>query len=112
MERRTDWLRQEAERLDLDNVEVLRGRAEDVGALGLDQVTARAVAALRTLIPLTAPLVRRGGELLLMKGARVGDELVAARRQAAAAGLRDVEVLELGAGVTDETTRVLRATVG
>lgn len=111
MERRTDWLREEAERLGLSNVEVVRGRAEDVGELRLDQVTARAVSALRTLIPLTAPLVRVGGELLLMKGARVADEVESARKQIAKAHLRDVEVIELGGGVVDETTRVFRAIV-
>ncbi len=111
MERRVAWLREEAGRLDLPNVEVLRGRAADVGRLGLDQVTARAVAALRVLIPLAAPLLRTGGELLLMKGARVQDEIVAARTQIARAHLRDVEVLELGVGITPETTRVFRATV-
>jgi 16S rRNA (guanine527-N7)-methyltransferase len=111
MERRTEWLRSEADRLGLANVEVLRARAEDAGELRLDQVTARAVAALRTLIPLTAPLTRVGGELLLMKGARVADEVEAARKQIARAHLRDIEVLELGAGVVEETTRVFRAVV-
>jgi len=111
MERRAEWLREEAARLGLSNVEVLRGRAEEVGELRLDQVTARAVSALRTLIPMTAPLVRIGGELILMKGARVADEVEAARKQIAKARLRDVEVLELGIGVVEETTRVFRATV-
>jgi 16S rRNA (guanine527-N7)-methyltransferase len=111
MERRTDWLRDEAERLGLANVEVLRGRAEDVGELRLDQVTARAVSALRTLIPMTVPLVRIGGELLLMKGARVADEVEAARKQITRARLRDVEIVELGAGAATEVTRVFRAIV-
>jgi 16S rRNA (guanine527-N7)-methyltransferase len=112
MERRVDWLRAEADRLELRNVGVRRGRAEDIRDLGLDQVTARAVAALRTLVPLVVPLTRSGGELLLMKGARVADEAAAARKQIAAARLRDVEILELGVGVVPETTRVFRATVG
>jgi 16S rRNA (guanine527-N7)-methyltransferase len=111
MERRTAWLREEAARLELENVEVLRGRAEDVGELRLDQVTARAVAALKTLIPITAPLVRAGGELILMKGSRVADEVAGARKQIARAHLRDVEILELGVGIVAETTRVFRATV-
>jgi len=111
MERRVEWLRGETERLRLENVEVLRGRAEDVGELRLDQVTARAVSALRTLIPMAAPLARIGGELLLMKGARVADEIEAARKQIARARLHDVEVLELGSGVVPETTRVFRAIV-
>jgi len=112
MERRTDWLRAEADRLELENVTVLRARAEDAAdALVLDQVTARAVSALSKLIPLTVPLVRSGGQLILMKGARVDDEVAAARKVILRNRLEDVEVLELGVGVVEETTRVFRATV-
>lgn len=115
MERRTDWLRSEVERMSLENVRVLRARAEDVPGSGelkpLDQVTARAVSALRTLIPLTAPLVRSGGELLLLKGARVTDELAAAQKVVRKHRLQDIAVLELGAEHGLETTRVLRAAV-
>jgi len=114
MERRTDWLRAEADRLGLTNVEVVRARAEEVELDGwLDQVTARAVSALSKLIPLTAPLVKTGGQLLLMKGARVDQELVAAKKAIAKAHLVDIEVLELGVGLVDESeiTRVFRATL-
>ncbi|PZE87031.1 16S rRNA (guanine(527)-N(7))-methyltransferase RsmG [Curtobacterium sp. MCBD17_032] len=112
MERRVEWLRGEAARLGLDNVTVVRARAEDVADdLVLDQVTARAVSALSKLIPLTVPLVRSGGELILMKGARVDDEVAAARKVILRKRLADVEVLELGVGVVEETTRVFRATV-
>lgn len=112
MERRCEWLRGEADRLGLENVRVVRARAEDVAdELVLDQVTARAVSALSKLIPLTVPLVRSGGQLILMKGARVDDEVAAARKVILRKRLEDVEVLELGAGVVEETTRVFRATV-
>ena len=114
MERRTDWLSAEAERLGLTNVEVIRARAEDVELdTWLDQATARAVSALTKLIPLTARLVRTGAELILMKGARVDQEVEAARKVIARTHLVDVEVLELGVGVVDpaETTRVFRATL-
>jgi len=111
MERRVEWLRVESERLALANVEVLRARAEDAGDLRLDQVTARAVAALKALIPITAPLVRAGGELVFMKGARVTEEVQAAHKQIALARLADIEVLELGTGIVPEVTRVFRATV-
>lgn len=112
MERRCDWLNAEAGRLGLDNVTVLRGRAEDVAdSVVVDQVTARAVSALSKLIPLTVPLVRSGGQLILMKGARVDDEIEKARKVILRKRLADVEVLELGDGVVDETTRVFRATV-
>lgn len=112
MERRTDWLRNESDRLGLQNVTVLRGRAEDVADdVVVDQVTARAVSALSKLIPLTVPLVRSGGQLILMKGARVDEEIEKARKVILRKRLSDVEVLELGVGVVAETTRVFRATV-
>ncbi|MFJ3033438.1 16S rRNA (guanine(527)-N(7))-methyltransferase RsmG [Curtobacterium pusillum] len=112
MERRVDWLTSEAERLGLDNVTVVRARAEDVADdIVVDQVTARAVSALSKLIPLTVPLVRSGGQLILMKGARVDEEIEKARKVILRKRLADVEVLELGVGVVEETTRVFRATV-
>lgn len=112
MERRVDWLTAEAERMGLGNVEVVRARAEDVQLDGwLDQATARAVSALSKLIPLTAPLVKTGGQLLLMKGARVDDEIAAARKVIARHHLIDVEARELGVGLVDETTRVFIATL-
>ena len=112
MERRTDWLRAEADRLGLQNVTVLRGRAEDVAdEVVVDQVTARAVSALSKLIPLTVPLVRSGGQLILMKGARVDEEIEKARKVILRKRLSDVEVLELGGDHGLESTRVVRALV-
>ncbi len=113
MERRVDWLVSEAARLELANTTVLRARAEDARLpQRLDQVTARAVSALDKLIPITAPLVRSGGELIFMKGARVEDELVKAAKAVRAARLSDVEIVILGEGIVPEATRVFRATVG
>jgi 16S rRNA (guanine527-N7)-methyltransferase len=112
MERRVDWLISEAKELGLTNVTVIRARAEETKLeWPLDQITARAVTALSKLIPVTAPLVRSGGEMLFMKGARVQAEIDAAKKQIRHARLDNVEVIELGAGVTDEITRVFRATV-
>lgn len=112
MERRTDWLSAESERLGLTNVTVVRARAEDVRLDPLlDQVTARAVSALSKLVPLCAPLVKSGGELLFMKGARVDDEIAAAEKAFRKARIRDSEVLVLGEGIVPEVTRVFRARV-
>ena len=112
MERRVDWLTSEAASLGLTNVTVIRARAEETKLdWPLDQVTARAVSALSTLIPLTAPLVKAGGEMLFMKGARVEDEITAAAKAIRKARLSEVEVLVLGEGVVPEVTRVFRATV-
>lgn len=112
MERRVDWLREMVSALGLANVEVLRSRAEDARPVPLlDQVTARAVSALSKLIPLSVPLVRSGGELLFLKGARVADEVEAAAKAIRKARLSDVEVVILGSDQGTETTRVFRATV-
>lgn len=113
MERRVAWLNDQVTELGLANVEVLRARAEETKREGaFDQVTARAVSALRTLIPLTAPLLRSGGELVLMKGAGAPGEITAAEKAIRKYKLRDVEVLVLGEGTLSEETRVIRATVG
>lgn len=112
MERRVEWLVAESSRLGLTNVSVIRARAEDARLPEpLGQVTARAVSALSKLIPLAAPLVRPGGELLFLKGARVIDEVAAAEKQIRKARLSAMEVLELGVGIVPEVTRVFRATV-
>ncbi|NLG63963.1 MAG: 16S rRNA (guanine(527)-N(7))-methyltransferase RsmG [Candidatus Cloacimonetes bacterium] len=112
MERRVAWLREQVSALGLDNVTVVRARAEEWSGLGsLDAVTARAVSALRTLIPLTAPLVRDGGELILMKGAAAANEIEAAAKQIKKFRLSDVRVEVVGEGVVEETTRVVRARV-
>ena len=112
MERRITWLTEQVQALGLENVTVLRARAEDVRPVGgFDVVTARAVSALRTLIPITAPLVRDGGELTLLKGMNAANEIEAAQKQIKKFRLSDVRVEVLGEGVLPETTRVVQARV-
>lgn len=112
MERRVVWLNEQVAALGLKNVEVLRARAEEVRPLlSFDMATARAVSALRTLIPLVAPLVRDGGELALLKGMNAPTEIEAAQKQIRKFALTDVRVEVLGEGVLAETTRVVRARV-
>ncbi|GAA2052558.1 hypothetical protein GCM10009820_10340 [Leifsonia soli] len=112
MERRIAWLNEQVTELGLENVTVLRARAEDVRIdAPLDQVTARAVSAFRKLLPLTAPLLRDGGELVLMKGAGAPAEVEAAAKEIRKYKVSDIEVLTLGEGVLAEVTRVIRARV-
>lgn len=112
MERRVAWLNDQVAALHLSNVSVVRSRAEEARlAHPLDQVTARAVSAFSKLIPLTAPLLRAGGELILMKGEGAQREIEAAAKTVRKYRLRDVEVITLGDGVLPEVTRVIRATV-
>lgn len=112
MERRVAWLNEQVDELGLTNVSVVRDRAEDARLTDpLDQVTARAVSAFRKLIPLTAPLLRDGGELVLMKGAGAAAEVEAATKELRKFRVHDVEVLTLGEDVLDDVTRVIRARV-
>lgn len=112
MERRVAWLNEQVAELGLANVDVIRARAEDVRlAEPLDQVTARAVSVFRKLLPLTAPLLRDGGELVLMKGAGAQAEVEAASKEIRKYKVHQIEVLTLGQDVLDEVTRVIRASV-
>jgi 16S rRNA (guanine527-N7)-methyltransferase len=111
--RRAVWLEEESARLGLTNVVVLNERAEDVvGRVLVDQVTARAVSALKTLIPLVVPLVKSGGELLLMKGQRVDQEIIDAASVMVRSGLINPRVEITGPEYGTEETRIFRATVG
>ena len=112
MERRVTWLNEQVEALGLENVTVFRGRGEEwpEGAV-LDAVTARAVSALRTLIPFTAPLVRDGGEVIFLKGASVQNEIDEAEKVLRTHKVTEISVSVLGEGILDESTRVFRGVV-
>ncbi len=80
MERRVQWLREASRTCGIDNVRIVRGRAEELsGAVEADVVTARAVAAVEKLVKWTMPLLRPGGRLVLLKGRSAADELERAR---------------------------------
>lgn len=69
--------------LGLANVTVRPVRAEQAIAAGLrgrfDAVSARAVGRIAVLAPITVPLAKRGGVVLLIKGQRADEELDEAR---------------------------------
>lgn len=110
MERRVEWLETCRSELGLQNVNVIRARAEELhDELAVDQVTARAVSALSKLIPIAVPLLVHGGELALLKGRSAEAEIEAARKAIRKYGLEDVRVEELGADLDTEPTRVIRA---
>ncbi|MCT1607223.1 16S rRNA (guanine(527)-N(7))-methyltransferase RsmG [Nesterenkonia massiliensis] len=109
MERRVDWLSAVIADLGLDNVQVIRARAEEVtDEVMADVVTARAVSALKKLIPLTVPLLDDDGQLLLLKGRSAGEEIEAASKVIKKQRLRTPEVLVLGADLLEEPTTVVR----
>ena len=111
--RRAHWLREEAHRLGLTNVEVRNERAEEAaGHVIADFVTARAVSALKTLVPLAAPLLKQGGQLVLMKGQKVEDEVRAAAPILVKWSVSNPAIEVTGPEFDTEETRIFRATVG
>lgn len=88
--------------LGLSNITVRAERAELLAAGELrgtfDAVTARAVARLSLLVPLTAPFVKPGGRLLLVKGQRADEELAEAARVLAKHRVRHVKTVATPTG--------------
>ncbi|MFF0745012.1 16S rRNA (guanine(527)-N(7))-methyltransferase RsmG [Streptomyces sp. NPDC004111] len=112
--RRTNFLQEVVELLGLDHVTVVRGRAEEVmGKVEpVHVVTARAVAPLDRLAGWGVPLLRPYGEMLALKGDTAEDELKGARAALSKLGVVKTEVLQVGAGVVDPLSTVVRVEVG
>lgn len=112
LERRTAWLREQVAALELSNVNVFTGRAEEFAPRqSFDVVTARAVKALKGLIPLLAPLVVPGGSLALLKGQRLEIEISEAASVMSRHKITTMESRVLGEGTVDEPTRLFTAIV-
>ena len=100
--RRAAFLDEVVADLGLAHVTVVRARAEEHARTSpaYDVAVARAVAPLDRLAGWCLPLLRPGGRLLALKGARAAEEV------AAAPGLR-ASIEEVGAGLVDPPTTVV-----
>lgn len=113
MLRRCVFLEECVDRLDLENVRVVRARAEDLaGKIRADIATARAVAPLDRLAGWAAVLLRPGGELLAIKGQSAADELAAAKPVLRRLHARSAGVLHVGRGRVVSATTVVRVVIG
>jgi 16S rRNA (guanine527-N7)-methyltransferase len=112
--RRTTFLEEVVRLLGLDNVTVVRGRAEEmVGKLPpVDVVTARAVAPLERLAGWGLPLLRPHGEMAVLKGDTAVEELKAARAALSRLGAVGATVVQVGEGLVDPLSTVVRVQVG
>ncbi|GAA4183402.1 16S rRNA (guanine(527)-N(7))-methyltransferase RsmG [Streptosporangium oxazolinicum] len=111
--RRTVFLEECVESLKLDNVEVLRGRAEEfAGRREFDIASARAVAPLDRLLKWSLPLLREGGELLAMKGERAAEELADAEPQLRSSGVQTAELTSVGHGKVEPPATLIRVVAG
>jgi 16S rRNA (guanine527-N7)-methyltransferase len=107
--RRSTFLGEVVDDLELENVVVVRARAEDAsGVVRVHTVTARAVAPLDRLAAWAWPLLDRGGEVLAIKGARASEEVATARPRLARLGAVRIGVESYGAGIVDPPTTVVR----
>ena len=80
MQRRTDFLNDVKKQLNLENVEIIRGRAENQ-KIQAQVVTSRAVAPLNKLLAWSLPLVEKGGKVLAIKGDKAQSELEEAQKE-------------------------------
>ncbi len=103
--RRSEFLSEIVADLGLSNVTVVRARAEQVGNLKAEVVTARAVAPLFKLIGWAMPLVAKTGEFLAMKGSNAPAEIAQAKAQLVG---KSVEIVQAGVGVIDPPTTLVR----
>ncbi|GAB3269457.1 16S rRNA (guanine(527)-N(7))-methyltransferase RsmG [Arthrobacter pigmenti] len=113
LERRVSWLDEVCSDLQLHNVRILRGRAEQVtDVVEADVVTARAVSALVKLAPISLPLLHGSGELLAIKGRTAAEELAKAEDRIRRLGGTALSVVTAGRAVLAEPTTVVRIGVG
>ncbi|MFJ4170601.1 16S rRNA (guanine(527)-N(7))-methyltransferase RsmG [Paenarthrobacter sp. NPDC089714] len=112
LERRVIWLQEVVDDLGLDNVTVMRTRAElAVGLVDADVVTARAVSALTNLAGLTIPLLNGKGEVVAIKGRSAADEIEKARKVIRKLGGVETSVVVCGQELLEEPTTVVRIIV-
>ena len=110
--RRVTYLPETVGKLGLENVSVVRGRAEEKTIKrqnrGADYVTSRAVAPLGKLMGWSLPLTRQHGLVLAMKGASAHEEIERDQRTISSAGGGECSVVEAGAGVLPDASIVVR----
>jgi 16S rRNA (guanine527-N7)-methyltransferase len=107
MERRASWLQEVVGELDLENVEVVRARAEEVEGGQFDVVTARAVASLDKLLRLCVPLLRTQGRVIALKGSKAPEEIEAAKKLQKKLKIASFEILVCGEKFLPEPTSVV-----
>ena len=107
--RRTTFLEEVVRELGLDQVEVVRARAEAVhGQRRFDVVTSRAVAPLDRLLGWSMPLVAPTGALVAMKGSSVTDEIAQASDVLRRLGAGTPTVHVLGVDLLSSPTHAVR----
>ena len=98
--KRLNFLQGLITQLNLKNVALVHGRAEDVGQNKqyreqFDIVTARAVANMAVLSEYCLPLVKKGGNFIALKGPKAEDELKSSQKALTTLGGKAIALKEL-----------------
>ena len=105
--KRSNYLAEITEKLGLDNVTVIRDRAENLGKdAKFDVVTSRAVAPLAKLARWSLPLCKPGGMMLAMKGASASEEIERDKSAIKRAQGERAEIITVGAELEGSTTLI------
>lgn len=110
--RRTTFLQEAVESLELGNATVVRARAEELPPASYDVVTSRAVAPLGKLAGWCLPLCVEGGLMLAMKGSSAEEELDASERELQALGAELWHIHQLGVDELAQPTTVVSIVAG
>jgi 16S rRNA (guanine527-N7)-methyltransferase len=108
MDRRASWLQEVVDELDLQNVEVVRARAEEVEGGQFEAVTARAVAALDKLLRLCVPLLKPAGRVIALKGSKAPEEILEAQKLKKKFKIESFEIVVCGKKFLAEPTSVVQ----
>lgn len=103
--KRLDFLNDIIQKLDLNKVETVHSRAEDIGRnnqfrSSFDTVVSRAVAKLPVLLEYAIPLLKVGGVFLAAKGSQGEEEIAEAENALLLLGavIKDIQNFNLGSG--------------
>ena len=106
--RLVEFLNETKAELNLENLSIIQGRAEDL-IIGqkFEIVTARAVAPMKKLLNLCLPLLKPGGYLLALKGEKANIELTEALEQISKWNATSLGVVKLGLEINTQATAVV-----
>jgi 16S rRNA (guanine527-N7)-methyltransferase len=106
--RRVEFLNETKAELNLENLSIIQGRAEDlIKGKRFEIVTARAVAPMKKLLNLCLPLLKPGGYLLALKGEKANIELTEALEQISKWNATSLGIVKLGLEINTQATVVV-----
>ena len=110
--KRTEFLKKVVAELELDDVEIFHGRAEELARQKIfreqfDVVTSRAVARLNILAEYCLPFAKVGGKFVALKGKNFREELDEARAAIKILGGGKISIREIKLPTLDESRAVI-----